>query len=78
VKANRASDLAERLEELTLPVLVITGDDDRIVPTADSIPLSRTLPNAQLVLIANAGHVAPEERPVYFMEVFHNLMMLHS
>ena len=65
--ASRASNLPERLQDITLPVLVITGDDDRIVPTADSIRLAGELPNARLVVIENAGHVPHEERPEAFM-----------
>jgi pimeloyl-ACP methyl ester carboxylesterase len=72
--ANRVSNLSERLEELTLPVLVITGDDDRIVPTADSIRLASELPNAQLAVIANAGHVPHEECPTAFMDALDNFL----
>jgi pimeloyl-ACP methyl ester carboxylesterase len=66
--ASHASGLAERLSEFTLPVLVITGDDDRIVPTADSIRLAGELPNAELVVIPAAGHVPHEEHPAEFMQ----------
>ncbi|MDW8270309.1 MAG: alpha/beta hydrolase, partial [Anaerolineae bacterium] len=52
-----------RLAELTLPVLVITGDDDRLVPTADSIRLAEELPQATLVVIPACGHVPQEECP---------------
>ena len=65
--ASRPSRLAERLSEFTLPLLVITGDDDRIVPTADSVRLAGELPNAGLVVIPNAGHVPHEEQPEAFM-----------
>jgi len=64
---SRASGLPERLDEFDLPILVITGDDDRIVPTADSIRLAAELPGAELVVIANAGHVPHEEQPDEFM-----------
>ncbi len=66
--ASRASGLAERLDEFTLPVLVITGDNDRIVPTANSIRLAGELPGASLVVIPQAGHVPHEERPDLFMQ----------
>jgi len=66
--ASRASKLDKRLDELTLPILVITGDDDRIVPTADSIRLAGELPNASLVVIEAAGHVPHEEQPAEFMD----------
>ena len=66
--ASRPIGLSERLDELTLPVLVITGDHDRIVPTKDSIRLAGELPNASLEVISNAGHVPHEEQPQMFME----------
>jgi pimeloyl-ACP methyl ester carboxylesterase len=66
-KASRASDLSQRLDEVRLPVLVITGDDDRIVPTEESIRLARELPNARLVVIPNCGHVPQEECPAEFL-----------
>ncbi|NWG32820.1 MAG: alpha/beta hydrolase [Chloroflexi bacterium] len=66
--ASRESGLAERLGELTLPTLVITGDDDRIVPTEQSVRLAEELPNAQLVVIPQCGHLPHEERPAEFMQ----------
>ncbi len=61
--SSRESNLAERLDELTLPVLVITGDDDRVVPTEQSIRLASDLPNAQLSVLPRCGHVPQEECP---------------
>ena len=66
-RSSDAADLAARLPELTLPILVITGDDDRIVPTEQSIRLAAELPNAELVVIPNCGHVPQEECPQEFM-----------
>lgn len=66
--ASEESDLAGRLSEFSLPVLVVTGDSDRIVPTEQSVRLSKELPQATLVVIPQAGHVAHEERPDLFMQ----------
>lgn len=66
--ASRPLGLAERLGELSLPVLVITGDDDRIVPTEESIRLGGDIPGASLVVIPNAGHLPHEEKPEAFMQ----------
>ncbi|GAB4495763.1 MAG: alpha/beta hydrolase [Anaerolineales bacterium] len=66
--ASRPLGLAERAAELTLPVLVITGDDDRIVPTEESIRLGSEIPGARLVIIPNAGHLPHEEKPAEFMQ----------
>jgi pimeloyl-ACP methyl ester carboxylesterase len=66
--ASQPSGLPERLSEFTLPVLVITGDTDKIVPTADSIRLANAIPNSKLVIIPQAGHVPHEEQPALFMQ----------
>ncbi|MBI5354706.1 MAG: alpha/beta hydrolase [Chloroflexi bacterium] len=66
--ASEESGLVEQLAELTLPTLVITGDDDRIVPTEQSLRLADELPNATLSVIPQCGHVPHEECPAEFMQ----------
>ncbi len=66
--ASQESGLTERLSEITMPALVITGDDDRIVPTEQSLRLADELPNAELKVIAQSGHLPHEETPVEFMQ----------
>jgi len=66
--ASQESGLVERLSEITVPALVITGDDDRIVPTEQSLRLADELPNAELKVIAQSGHLPHEEKPVEFMQ----------
>ncbi len=66
--ASQESGLTERLSEITMPALVITGDDDRIVPTEQSLRLADELPNAELKVIAQSGHLPHEEKPVEFMQ----------
>jgi len=65
--ASRASDLPQRLGEITQPVLVVTGDDDRIVPTEQSLRLAEELPNSRLAVLEACGHVPQEECPDDFM-----------
>jgi pimeloyl-ACP methyl ester carboxylesterase len=38
------------------PVLVVNGDDDRMVPTVNTHDLARRLPNSQLIIYPDAGH----------------------
>ncbi len=66
--ASEESGLVERLAEITMPTLVITGDDDRIVPTEQSLRLADELPNAELQIIEQSGHLPHEEKPVEFMQ----------
>ncbi len=44
------------LSVVTQPVLVVNGDDDRMVPTVNTHDLARRLPNSQLVIYPDAGH----------------------
>jgi pimeloyl-ACP methyl ester carboxylesterase len=76
--ASRASDLPERLQELTLPVLVITGDDDRIVPKELSTRLASELPNARLSVVDHCGHVPQEECPDAFLRLVKGFLSDHS
>lgn len=61
--ANRASDLESRLGQITQPVLVISGDNDRIVPPEFSEQLAAGLPDASFLLMPACGHVPQEECP---------------
>ena len=61
--AGGPNGLPARLAELQLPVLVITGDNDRIVPTQQSVKLAAELPNATLVVVPACGHLPHEECP---------------
>jgi pimeloyl-ACP methyl ester carboxylesterase len=44
------------LSVIKQPVLVVNGDDDRMVPTVNSHALARRLPNSTLVIYPDAGH----------------------
>ncbi|MGP3963479.1 alpha/beta fold hydrolase [Nonomuraea sp. 3N208] len=44
------------LMDIQQPVLVVNGDDDRMVPSSNSVDLARRLPDAQLTLYPDAGH----------------------
>ena len=46
------------LSVFTLPVLVINGDNDRMVPTPNSYDLAKRFPNAKLHIYADAAHGA--------------------
>jgi non-heme chloroperoxidase len=43
IKAFSETDFTDDLKKITVPVLVMHGDDDQIVPYADSAPLSAKL-----------------------------------
>ncbi len=65
-KAPRNSGVGARLEEISMPTMVITGDTDTIVPTADSVIVSQRIAGAELVTIGQTGHLPNEEKPQEF------------
>jgi pimeloyl-ACP methyl ester carboxylesterase len=65
--ASQHDDLAAQLSRLTVPVLVVSGDDDRIVPLASSERLAQAL-GAPLAVMPASGHLPHEEQPERFLE----------
>ncbi len=61
-------DITGQLGQITMPTLVITGDDDRIVPPEESIQLAAEIPGAELAVLPACGHVPQDECPQAFME----------
>jgi pimeloyl-ACP methyl ester carboxylesterase len=74
--ASRESNLPEKLDEIRQPTLVITGDDDRIVPTEQSLRLADELPNANLQVIPQCGHLPHEECPSEFMQALTDFLQM--
>jgi non-heme chloroperoxidase len=57
IKAFSETDLTEDLKRFDVPTLVLHGDDDQIVPIADSALLSsKIIKNARLVIYKGAPH----------------------
>ena len=74
--ASHDTGLLQHLQDFKLPILVLTGADDRIVPTADTVRLAGVLPGAKLVIITGAGHVPHEEQPAAFMQAVEAFLKL--
>ena len=51
-----AHQTPDDLSRIRHPVLVANGDQDKMVPSSNSVDLARRLPNAELVLYRDAGH----------------------
>ena len=57
-------DMISLLPRLDLPTLVLCGQHDVIVTSAEMQALAQNLPQGKFVEIAAAGHMAPLEKPV--------------
>jgi len=67
-KAPRSLELVGRLDQVAMPTLIITGDDDRVVATSDSVKLSGEIEASRLEIIPNSGHLPNEEKPQLFTD----------
>ena len=64
IVAFSQTDFTEDLRNITVPVLVMHGDDDQIVPYADSGPLSAQLVKNGTLKTYGGSHTAcPPPRP---------------
>lgn len=48
--------ISERLREITVPALVVVGNQDILTPRGDSEELAELIPTAELVVISGAAH----------------------
>lgn len=56
-------DCMARLGEITVPVLVLSAEDDRLSPPKYAAYLAASIEGARRVHIMDAGHLSPVERP---------------
>jgi pimeloyl-ACP methyl ester carboxylesterase len=61
-----ATDTSAQLGAITVPTLVIHGEQDAVVPLATAHVLATGIPGAQLTVLPNAGHVSNQEQPEAF------------
>lgn len=66
---DKEMDLSkEELHTIQTPCLLIWGRYDKVVPVEIGQRLHKDLPNSNLIVIENTGHLLPEEKPE---EVYH-------
>lgn len=56
-------DSIPTLATITVPTLVLVGEEDTLTPRADAEVIIRGIPGSHLKLIPQAGHFAPFEQP---------------
>lgn len=55
-----SGDRREKLGQVTVPTLVIHGDEDPLVNVQDGINTAAAIPNAELMIVPGMGHSLPE------------------
>ena len=67
-------DYSEKAASIDCPTLLICGEHDVITPPAVMKDMATVIPNSELVVIADAGHMAPLERPAVANDAILNFL----
>src|SRR3954453_18934303 len=63
LRAILSYDFRDRLPEISVPVLIVWGSEDMLVPRSDASEFERLIPNSRKVVFGDTGHSAMMERP---------------
>jgi pimeloyl-ACP methyl ester carboxylesterase len=73
-KACNRFDVRNRLHEISLPSLIVCGENDRLTPLKYSEFLHQHLQSGRLVVIPEAAHMVMAEKPDAFNEALHGFL----
>jgi pimeloyl-ACP methyl ester carboxylesterase len=62
-QTSARQSLLAQLQQVSCPVLIVGGRDDKLVATATLEQMAALIPNAELVLLPDCGHMLPLEQP---------------
>ena len=59
-------DLPKRIPEIKVPVLIVWGEDDTIIPVSAAKKFNELIKGSKLIIYPEAGHMPMEEHPAEF------------
>jgi hypothetical protein len=60
---TRNRDPLPWLQRLSMPTLLLWGEQDQMIPVANAMDYQRAIPHAQRVVMPGVGHLPHEEQP---------------
>ncbi|MGB0848204.1 MAG: alpha/beta fold hydrolase [Thiolinea sp.] len=66
---SKATDIADRVNQIDIPTLVFWGELDVMFDPSNAEHLHKALPNSQLQMLPEAGHLAWADQPELFAEM---------
>jgi pimeloyl-ACP methyl ester carboxylesterase len=63
MRAILSYDFRDRLPDISVPVLIVWGSEDMLVPRSDASQFERLIPRSRKVVLGDTGHSAMMERP---------------
>lgn len=77
-EAINAFDYWNKLPEIKIPTLVMSGAEDRLIPAANAQIMAECIPNSELILIKNSAHLFFIEEFEEFNKSLLNFLGRHS
>jgi len=71
---GKRKDSTSVLSTITVPTLIIVGDEDRVTPVVFSEEMHSLIPNSVLEIIPNAGHLSNLDNPTAFTKALINFL----
>ena len=68
------TDTTESLSKIKLPTLIICGSEDKLTPPDQMKKMAEQIPDAEFLLVNNAGHMTPIENPQVVNEAIKNFL----
>jgi len=75
-RSAESFDVRDKLDDLDLPVMIVTADQDVLTPKRDQEYLYKRIKNAKWVIIPEVGHASMYENPVMFTSLITGFFLI--
>ena len=74
-EACNGFDVRQKLQSISMPVLILAGEEDKMTPVTWSAYMKENIPNSKLVILRDASHLPMLERPSDFNRHLNEFVM---
>jgi len=72
------TDTSQSLEEIEIPVLLITSENDKVIPKETMIQMASKIKNSTIVSLSNSGHMSMIENPDGFKNAVRSFLQTNN
>ncbi len=62
-------DIRHEISKITMPTLVVGGDQDQLTPLGDQYLLNQLIPQSSFIQLHHVGHASMYEKPELFLTI---------
>lgn len=68
------TDSTEMLKNISVPTLILVGDEDKVTPVSEATLMQKNIKNSKLVILEKTGHLSNLEKPNEFSKHLQNFL----